>query len=269
MTDKEKGIFIVAEDEMFNEDVAFCVDEQLAFDKPELGFLFNTDIPEGEAGDAKKEEVEKENKGWLDSHDVSDFHAFLEQEMQRIKSPMAARTSLSQIERAYAQWKELDSHVSRALRSDYKGELDVDDIDKKRVVIQNNTDQLEQMISGYKQLQKNRKQSPRRAEDEQDGIVKEATTAKYLGLQTNMTLFETAVVRSLINGVVSGGRNMEELFEIIKTKYDITDREELAIFQALSDMGYPTFKDRMRLGDKDQDVSDSKNIGEWQSQYYS
>jgi hypothetical protein len=266
MANKEEGIFVVAEDELGDE-VVFCVDEeQLAFDKPEIEFLFDTTLPEGEAGDNKKKEIEEKNKSWLESHDVEKFHEFLDAEMARIKSPLAARSSLSEMERAFAQWNELNRHVSRALRDDYSGKLDVPVIDKKRAVIQNNIDQLQYLLDNVKGIGKGKK---RRAEEEQDGIVKEAGTPMYLGIQTNMTLFETAVVRSLINGVVSGGSNIEELYEKFKEKYDISEREELALFQALSDMGYPTFKDRAKIGDKDQDVSDPDSVGEWQKQYYS
>ncbi len=261
---KEKGIFVVAEDELeCNEDVAFCIDEeQLAFDKPELEFIFDTEIPEGEEGDKAKEELEEENKSWLETHDVEKFHEFLQEEMNRIKSPLAARSSLSEMERAYNQWLELDKNVSKALRSDYESKLDVPSIDKQRALIQSNIDQLQYLLNGVKNMKK-------RSKSEGGEMVKEANTPKHTGLQTIMSLFESAIVRSLINGVVSGGRNMEELFEIAKEKYDITDREELAIFQAITDLGYPTFKDRLRIGDKDQDVSDSENFGEWQSQYYS
>jgi len=66
---------------------------------------------------------------------------------------------------------------------------------------------------------------------------------------------------------VSGGRNIEELYAAAKDKYKIDDREELAIFQILADMGYPTFKDRLRFGD-DQDPRRTSDHGEWQSQYY-
>lgn len=263
---KEKSIFIVAEDEVAcNEDVAFCIEEeQMAFDKPELEFLFNTKLPEGKDGEEAKEKLEEENKSWLETHDVEKFHDFLQEEMDRIKSPLAARSSLSEMERAYNQWLELDKNVSKALRSDYESKLNVPVIDKQRVVIQNNIDQLQYLLDGIKKTKRNRK-----AEDNNGDIIKEANTPKHTGLQTIMTLFESAIVRSLINGVVSGGRNMEELFEIAKEKYDISEREELAIFQAITDLGYPTFKDRLRIGDDDQDVSDSENFGEWQTQYYS
>jgi hypothetical protein len=250
---KEESIFVVAEEEKAcNEDVAFCIEEQLAYDEPELG-----------VSPASEKEEEKEEGSWLETHDVNKFHDFLQAEMERIKSPMVARSSVSEMERAYSQWVELDRHVSKALRADYEGNLDVPLIDKQRMVIQYNINQLRSLLDGIAQAKKGR---GKRAESEIGEIVKEANTPMYLGMQTNITLFETAIVRALINGVVSGGRNMEELYDLAKEKYDFTEREELAIFQALSDMGYPTFKDRLRIGDDDQDVSE--NLGEWQSQYY-
>ena len=71
----------------------------------------------------------------------------------------------------------------------------------------------------------------------------------------------------MINGKVSGGRNMEELYAEAKKKYSLNDREELEILAILADFGYPIFKDRLRLGDKE-DPSRDEGFGEWQSQYH-
>jgi hypothetical protein len=248
---KEEGIFVVAEDEMIREEEIISVAEEEVF-RP-------TPKPEPEAP-----------KSWLESKETKHFPKFLQDEFNRIKKPELARSSISEMERALAQWKELNGHISKALRDDYHSALDAKWLDKMRSVVEQNIDQLEMALDSYKQLQQNRKNLRRRGEeDREEELVKEATTPTYHGFQTNVTAFETGVVRALINGVVSGGRNIEELYEIAKKKYDLTPREELAIFQILSDMGYPTFHDRLRLGEEDGDPSDPDKIGEWQSQYYS
>jgi hypothetical protein len=75
------------------------------------------------------------------------------------------------------------------------------------------------------------------------------------------------VVGTLINATVSGGRNLEELFEKLKKKYSLNEREQLAVQQILADMGYPVFKDRARVGE-DEDPTDSDEPREWQTQYH-
>jgi hypothetical protein len=72
----------------------------------------------------------------------------------------------------------------------------------------------------------------------------------------------------MINGVVSGGRNMDELWKEAKEKYEMNSREELEILQIMADMGYPEFRDRLRVGEKDGDPSREKGFGEWASNYY-
>jgi hypothetical protein len=59
---------------------------------------------------------------------------------------------------------------------------------------------------------------------------------------------------------VSAGKPFEKVFEFLKEKYDLSDREELAIFQLLKDMGHPIFKDRGTLG-KSKDSKDPKSQG--------
>ena len=245
---KEEGIFIVSEDEMICEEEIIAVAEEEVF-RPVTN-------PEPEAP-----------KSWLESRETEHFPKFLTDEFNRIRKPDLARSSISEMERALAQWKELNGHVSKALRDDYHSKLDAKWLDKMRSVVEQYIDQLEAALDSYKQLQQNRKNLRRRGEDDyEDELVKEANTPHYHGLQTNVTAFETSIVRALINGVVSGGRNIEELYEIAKKKYDFSPREELALFQILSDMGYPTFHDRLKIGD---DNSDPDKIGEWQTNYQS
>ena len=100
-----------------------------------------------------------------------------------------------------------------------------------------------------------------------DGMVKEAGTPHFEGLQYQISALERALVGMLINATVAGGRDMEELFAKLEKKYKLTDRETLAIRQILSDMGYPVFKDRARIGE-DEDPSNPDEPREWQAQYY-
>lgn len=101
----------------------------------------------------------------------------------------------------------------------------------------------------------------------QEGLKKEAATPHFEGLQYQISAFERALVGTLINATVSGGRNLEELFDKLEKKYKLDSREVLAVRQVLADMGYPVFKDRARI-DEDEDPTDPDEPREWQTQYH-
>jgi hypothetical protein len=126
------------------------------------------------------------------------------------------------------------------------------------------------MLEGISELKRNKKKMKRRRRAEEDGeaMTKEAGVPHFQGFQMLITPFQRAIAGALINGKVSGGRNMEELWVSAKKKYDMNGREELEILQILADMGYPEFKDRLRAGETEDDPSRTEGHGEWQSQYH-
>jgi hypothetical protein len=242
------------------------------------------------------------SKGWMDSQEAKDFMPFLLGEMRRIKQPGACARNRNEAERALGQHKRLDNYVSKALREDWKGEIPIADLDRVRQQLEQNIEALERMLEAHHEMKRSRKQvrRHRRASDgcasifpkqghacpkcaaplweddggnpvclacDNDGIRKEAATPHFEGLQYQISAFERALVGTLINAVVSGGRDLEELFKKLEKKYKLEDREVLAIRQILSDMGYPVFKDRARIGENE-DPSDPDEPREWQSQYY-
>ena len=77
-------------------------------------------------------------------------------------------------------------------------------------------------------------------------MKKEATTP---GIQVVATPFERAISGILINSVVSGGKPFEDVYDFLKEKYDLSDRDELSIMQLVMDSGYHIFKDRGAIGD--------------------
>lgn len=217
-----------------------------------------------------EEEMEKEkSEDWRVSKEPKHFVIFLVKEMNRIPKPGEGRGNKTLLEKLLGQYKQLDSFISQAVRSDYDDAIDAKNVDEIRKVLNRYIDETQDALDGMYSMERQRRDMrKRRAEEENGEIVKEATTPPYHGVQTQMSLFESAIVRALINAVVSGGRQMEELFEEAKKKYDIKPREELAVLQALEDFGYPIFKDRMMVGDKNEDPTRKENFGEWTSQYY-
>lgn len=246
--------------------------------------------PEDVERGARTENASDGPKSWIDSQDAKDFEPFLIGEMKRIKPPSACIGRRNEAERALGQNKKLDSYISRALQSDWDGKIPIDSIDRMRHQLEQNIEALSRMLDAHKEMKKQRRQVRRRASDGstchacsaplwedgtdkvclacgQDGLKKEAGTPHFEGLQYQISAFERALTGTLINSVVAGGRDIEEMFDKLKKKYKLTPREELAIQQVMADMGYPVFKDRARIGE-DQDPTDPDEPREWQTQYH-
>lgn len=51
--------------------------------------------------------------------------------------------------------------------------------------------------------------------------------------------FCATVARILINAQVQGGKKVQDVFQSLKDKYDISEREALQISQVMADLGYP------------------------------
>jgi hypothetical protein len=247
-------------------------------------------LPEEEETKARTQNADTKPKSWLESQDAKDFEPFLVTELKRIKPPSACVGSHNEAERALGQYKRLNGHVSRALQSDYDGVLNIGSIDRLRQLLEQNIEAIDRMLEAQKDMKKRRRQVRRRASDEsicpscsaplwedgenmvclacgQDGLKKEAGTPHFEGLQYQISAFERALVGTLINATISGGRNLEELFKKLDKKYKLNPREKLAVQQILSDMGYPVFKDRARI-DEDEDPTDPDEPREWQTQYH-
>jgi len=276
---KEEGIFTVVEDEQIHngltrELISVAEDElTLPSQKTPPPSVFAPLSESQPAGGEKPEslpaggENPEQAEGWRNTKKPEHFTQFLADDLARIPRPGTTRGNQALMERTLGQYKKLNGYVSQALREDYDDVLDASQLDKARKFIEQCVDELELGLESLENLKKNRKKM-RRGDDESSDLVKEATAPHFTGMQVNMSAFEGAIVRSLINGVVAGGRNIEELYAKAKEKYDFTPREELAIFQILSDFGYATFQDRLRLGETNFDASKSEDGGEWSAQYF-
>lgn len=231
----------------------------------------------------------------MESQDAKDFEPFLVVRVQRL-APQSSCSTKSEMERALGQRKKLNSHISKALQGDFDSKIQVKRVDALRAKLEHEIDALERQLEALEDMSraKKRMRRQRHGSDESlcpvcgqlayddpelglpvclacggEPIVKEAGTPHFTGIQVQISAFENAVTGMLINAVVSGGKNMEELYGKLKKKYGFSEREELAILQILADKGYPVFKDRAMLGD-DEDPSrkqGDKTLGEWQSQY--
>lgn len=280
----EKGLFTVSEDEKMTEEIISIAEDELEGASVVLvpgGHGMGPGHGPGPMGLGPRAEMgacpfaeegegeEEESDDWRVSKKPKHFLVFLMNEINRLPKPTSVLGNRSKMEKTLGQYKKLDSYISQALHSDYDDEIDVDKVDKVRALLEKARDDVEDALEGLSQMMKQKKKMRHRRADDthEDELVREAGVPHFSGFQMLITPFQRAIAGALINGKVSGGRNLEELWKEAKEKYKMDDREELEILQILADMGYPEFRDRLRLGE-DNDPTRTEGFGEWQSQYY-
>lgn len=189
-----------------------------------------------------EEEVEEETD-WLNHRDPKHFMTYI-MESYPHKIPQHDGTSTLGCERAINFLLKLNKEISEALRGDSEGCLDehIGQLEDIRVNLNNDVMSLKDHV---KKLNKKTK----KADDETVGMVKVATTP---GIQLVMTPFERAITGIIINASVSAGKPLEDVYQFLKKKYSLDEREELAIMQLLRDMGQPIFGDRGVYGKKEE-----------------
>lgn len=75
------------------------------------------------------------------------------------------------------------------------------------------------------------------AEAVDSGLTKTATKSSNFTYFVNPFIFGLA--RTMVNGKVSQGKNIEDLFAKLDDKYKLNDREKLELYYVLNDMGHP------------------------------
>jgi hypothetical protein len=221
-------------------------------------------IIEDEANDDVQEEEEVVEKDWEHDRDVTKFMDHLRTSFANI--PPHSGSSISGCERALKHLNKLNKDISEAVRNDSDDALgnDLEEIESFRVKILRGMVALKKRIGELRKKIQDAGGTKKKADENlvdfmkealvtSEGIVKEATTPK---VQMFITPFERAITGILINSVVSAGNPFEDVYEYLKKKFDLTPREELAILQIVMDMGFPIFKDRGTIGNKEGDESE-------------
>ncbi len=265
---KEEGIFTVSEDEKLQDEVIVVAEEDLEVTAAEMTVPMGYPMGHGMGPGPMAPQEKKEDDSWRSSKLPKHFDIFLVKEMNRLPKPNSILGNRSKMEKALGQYRKLDSYISQALQSDYDDDINTEKVDNIRKVVEQVRDQLEDALDSLSHATKQRRKTrKRRGEDDHDGLKKEGTTPHFNGFQMVITPLQRAITGALINGTVSGGRDLEELWKDAKKKYKMDDREELEILQILADFGHPEFRDRLRLGD-DNDPTRDEGHGEWQSNYF-
>jgi hypothetical protein len=150
------------------------------------------------------------------------------------------------LERAIAYLEALDREITKAMRTDLKNEIDDEMSEYARDQIENGLerlfDRLESVKSGkYKRYQKKKS----KAWAEEAGMVKEAQKATNItGITITVPLLISRIARVCINGMVSAGHDIEDMFKRQVEEYSLDKREQAELSQLLADMGYAMRQDR-------------------------
>lgn len=148
------------------------------------------------------------------------------------------------LEKAIAYFEALNKEITKAMRTDYKNEIDAAQAERAREQIEDGIarllDRLEKVNSTkYKKTKK------KKAGLEYEGMVKEAQKATHInGIVITVPLLISRIARVCINSMVSAGKDIEDTFEKQSKLYNLDKRERAEVAQLLADMNYPMIQDR-------------------------
>lgn len=167
------------------------------------------------------------------------------------------------IERAISYLEKLDSEISKAMRLDLDEELDSSKIEEVRSKVETGIESLHARLDKVSKKGKKKK----KASDDVEGLVKEAQKIPGIsGIVITVPLLISGIVRTCINGTISAGHDLEDMFEKLAKKHKLTDREKFECFQLFADMGYPCRRDRGYMPDEDVDPTSSDNF-DWSGSF--
>jgi hypothetical protein len=261
---EENGITSFAEDESFLVDNGFQHDVGLDQFSPQPERM-GTPIPGSTTYDNQEDEVDDtpvRNTSWEEDRTVDRFMDYIK-DSYPTKIPKHDGKSIVGAERAVKWLTNLGKEISEAVRKDESSVLDDALLEELRVKIMKDILLLKEHI---KKIDKTFKKSLKKKAGLDDDLMKYAEeielaynyevndeikkTAAHPKINLYVSPFERAVSGIVINSVVSGGKPLEEVYDFLKEKYKLTDREELAIMQVIMDSGYPIFKDRGTFSSK-------------------
>jgi len=220
-------------------------------------------------------------KDWKEDRAVDKFMDHVKDSYPH-KIPKHDGKSIVGAERAVKWLTNFGKEISEAVRKDDSGILDDSVLEEIRVSVMKDILLLKEHI---KKLDKAFKGKLRKKAGLDGDIMKYAEeielaynyevngeikkTAAHPKIQLVVSPFERAVSGIIINSVISGGKPLEEVYDFLKEKYKLTDREELAVMQVIMDSGFPIFKDRGTFSSKKDKDSGKMHGIEFIKNYFS
>ena len=224
--------FISTDEPSDNEDIIFVLDAIPG--APEAKDIEIVEEPEDV-------EIEEEKDGWKWNH--GSFIPWIKNMIENI--PKHSGYDSTGLEKAISYFEALDREITKAMRTDFKNEINSAHAEKARESIEKGLESLVERLERVKSTKyKRHAKKSKGSVEEQDSIVKEAATMFPSALVVTVPLLISRIARVCINGVVSGGHDMEDLFHKQAEEYKLDNREKAEVVQLLSDMGFPIQGDR-------------------------
>lgn len=233
---------------------------------PEPILEVHEDEPKEDKGEAQDEDPAKaaKNEKWdWSKRGPTGFIAWVKERCDDV--PKHSGYDTAGLERAVAYLERLDNEVSKAMRMDLDGELDANQIEKTRAIIDNGIERLHDRLDKVKSTKK--KSRKKKGYELNEGFQKEAQKITGVsGVLVTVPLLISRIARVCVNGMVSAGHDIEDLYERQVKFYKLNDREQAEVMQLLADMGYSVRQDRGFMPDEQLEVSDTNGM-DWAANY--
>jgi hypothetical protein len=153
------------------------------------------------------------------------------------------------------------------MRTDFKNEIDSASAERAREQIETGIERLIDRLEKVNKDKFKRKGKKSKGWAEETGLVKEAQKAtRITGITITVPLLISRIARVCINGMVSAGHDIEDIYKRQVEEYSLDKREQAELSQLLSDMGYPMLQDRGYPVGEPVDIWRSDNF-DWSAQY--
>ena len=221
---------------------------------------------EDAAAAAEDSDKKKKNEKW--DWESKGPHGFVAWVKERVSSvPKHSGYDSAGLERACAYLERLDSEISKAMRLDLDEELDANKIEEVRVQIDDGVARLQQRLDKVKKNKKSSRKKKAEEDFETTGLIKEAQKITGVqGVYVTVPLLISRIARVCINGMVSAGHDIEDLYARQVKFYKLNDREQAEVQQLLFDMGYPLRQDRGFAPEDALEVNDSNGM-DWAANF--
>jgi hypothetical protein len=175
------------------------------------------------------------------------------------------------LEKAISYFENLDKEITKAMRQDYKNEIDSAKAERAREQIEN---ALERLIERLDRVRSDKFKRHKKKNDKKKKssltefmMIKNASRGeKVSGIVITVPLLISRIARVCINGMISGGHDIEEMFEKQAKEYSLDKRERAELAQLLDDMGYYMHVDRGYPPGEHVDTTRSDNF-DWGANY--
>lgn len=204
--------------------------------------------------DRGEEEIGTNAKSSSDpwKYELNNFIEWLQDRMANF--PRHSGNDLLGLERAISYAKKLIQEATSAVRQDLKGEID---INKASDALDKLYDGLHRLEERRDDVQKTKYKRKKKAGDNSE-MIKEAQKAPGVGgVIVTVPLLISSVARALINGTISSGRDMEDLYKRAVKVHKLDLNQQTELIQLLADMNFPMKRDFIYA--PEDDTSDPDN----------